>query len=413
MNRLAGIQLAMVIAMLGLLSFIPQTPGTITAPLAMFAALCAVAGLLALPTGIDRRLLPFYLTILLFSGYLVFNGLVALLNGIDGLSVLRSVAPFLFLGVGAVIGNSILVRHARVVMGAFLVSAVAHCVQGFVALTSAGLGVSEIVSGGYRLTYVFPDATLPYALIGTLLSGTVFSGRGTRVVFVVFFLTFVLLTKSKGMVLSLLAAWALVYWLVSAQGFIKRNRRPLYTALGLAGIVVGALNVGRIPLMERFQLLGTADDVTTFGRLQEIRNSFEVFKEHPILGAGSGYQFEHFDIAGSQRYQSRRYTHFSLLYALAIWGLAGAFLYVGVLYLTTVGPVLRLRKKVDTAQDKSMVLLACVLASALAGLHILSLTSASYKLIHVNFSAGLFSALLANVLLTLSPSPPPVPSEAS
>lgn len=414
MNRLPGIQVVLVVTMLVLLAFIRETPGSITPPLAVFVALCGVSTLMALPAGMDRRLLPFYLAILLFSGYLVVNGLIALLKGIDGMSVMRSVAPFLFLGIGALIGNSIRVRHARVVLGAFLLSAVVHCARGFVALASAGLGMSAIISGNYRLTYVFPDATLPYALIGAVLSVTVFSRRLTQIIFGTFFLTFVLLTKSKGMVLSLLAAWVLVYWLMSAQGLIRRKRRLAYASLGLAGIVIGAMNVDRIPLLERFQLVGTSEDVTTFGRLQEIQNASEVFKENPVLGAGSGYQFEHFDLlGGSPRYESRRYTHFSLMYALAIWGLVGASLYAFVLYVTTVSPVLRLRKQLDAVQDRSMLLRACVLTSALVGLHMVGLTSATYKLIHVNFAAGLFSALLAKLLLTLYSRPPSEPREAS
>jgi O-antigen ligase len=138
--------------------------------------------------------------------------------------------------------------------------------------------------------------------LGMLFSGAVEAERRPLYIFAVAMMGVALLmTNSRGGIVSLLA---LIFFLVVVTGFQKKTNAEenedaqtsrtrgavMRVGLGLAlvvALVLGALALGGEGALSRFTGTVSAEDPTT-GRAHFWKIALQVFRDHPVIGAGLG-----------------------------------------------------------------------------------------------------------------------------
>ena len=181
--------------------------------------------------------------------------------------------------------------------------------------------------------------------LGMLFSGAVETERRPLYLFAVALMgVALLLTNSRGGILSLLA---LIFFLVVVTGFQKQSKATdeeaqassargalLRVGLGLGlvvALVLGALALGGEGALSRFTGTVSAEDPTT-GRAHFWSIALQVFRDHPVIGAGLGsfgLMYTQYDTRnGLLRVEQ---VHNDYLQVLSDTGLIGAVL--GLLFI--------------------------------------------------------------------------------
>jgi hypothetical protein len=301
----------------------------------------------------------------------------------------RAVIPFLFLGAYLLLAPIRCETDARRLVNLLHLSAVVWAVK---ILIIVAPDIPAVVTGQIeRLTYLTLDLTLPYGLVGLVLS--IFNPdprwRRHRRLLVVLFLGLIIGTGYR--------MQAFIAVMVVAANAVRFRRRALATlAVGaLAGLVLinGASDSEFVDrYLARFRNLKTERESS---RVSELRYAWTNFLEAPVVGKGLGFQIPTEVTAGGNfefirteiRRESVGYMHNLVGYLLMDLGVTGTLAYLGMLALAA-----RTRwreRKAGGLSDLDFGLLVLVVA-----LLMFFCSSASFRLIQSNLLiAGLMAVL--------------------
>lgn len=217
----------------------------------------------------------------------------------------------------------------------------------------------RIISGGIRLTAIDVESIMPFPLVGLIL--VLFSpyiNKRLQLPLATFFLFINILVGYKAVIV--LSFLCFLIFFIKGRSFYWA---VIFTSLGVGAILIlMAFTPLGDYLNSRYASLGTGGETV---RLHEIKETFNVFSEKPIFGAGLGLKVD----APSSEELPRNYIHNILFYYLATTGIIGVLL-LSVLVLST----FYLNNNRYNYASLGIVLL---LASAL--------TAASFKLVQFNY----------------------------
>jgi len=272
-------------------------------------------------------------------------------------------------------------RALSKLVGGITILAVLAALQDFWMAVQLGYPASS----ADRLTYYAPASALPLSVLGVVIANSWATNRILRMSIITFLSFHILATQSKGLFICFIL-------LVPMHAAVTGLRRSLtFRGCIIATVCFIALPVAvwilfTYGFLDRFLLVGTAQDVTTFGRLYEIEQATTAFLANPVFGTGSGYIFHH--VHETLGFSERRYTHNSIFYFLAVSGVVGATLF----FVSCVYPMVLGRAKVlqepRSELGKGMAAAVCCLIV----IFIYGLVSASFKLIHINILMALLQA---------------------
>lgn len=218
-----------------------------------------------------------------FSLSILLSGPVALANNVSFSAWLRGLIPFLFLSVYFAIAPIRTEKDARFVLNTLHLAAVVWLVKIMVIVF---FHIDQIFSGIGRLTYLTMDLTLPYTLVGLVLS--LFNPEPRAVKWRgILTIAFLLIILGTGYRSQILLALAILFVYLYKQSLPKRI--ILVLVLSLTGALL-LLIMGETPfwqeLILRFQNISLEGELS---RTVEIEYALQQFAHSPILGNGLGY----------------------------------------------------------------------------------------------------------------------------
>ncbi|NLK07960.1 MAG: O-antigen ligase family protein [Firmicutes bacterium] len=142
-------------------------------------------------------------------------------------------------------------------------------------------------------------------------------------------------TYSRGSMVAVLAAALLIFALDIK--LVKRHWK-LIVALGLLVVVVISQSPG---LARRVSSITSAHDRSNIGRLQIYEVTWQMIKEHPLLGIGPGQYGNVYETYRPEGYLKARSPHNLYLFVLAGWGLVGFMLFFGWMANAVIYPLIK------------------------------------------------------------------------
>lgn len=215
---------------------------------------------------------------------ILLSGPVALANNVAFSEWLRGLIPFLFLSTYFALAPIRTENDARFVLNTLHLAAVVWLIK---IMAIVFINFDQILSGLGRLTYLTMDLTLPYSLIGLVLSLFNPDPRTVkwRGILTAAFLVIIIGSGYRSIIILALVI-LLIY--LYRQPLLKRITLVLLLSLLFTTLL---LFIGETPfwqdLMLRFQNLWQE---LSLSRAIEIRYALLQFARSPILGNGLGYQ---------------------------------------------------------------------------------------------------------------------------
>lgn len=362
-------------------------------------------GLLSVLLGFAALLIPRFPTaVLLGPGllllWMLLSGTANVLGGISVAQFARALIGFLFYFVFLAVAVYLRPSHISRLITAIWILCVAVSLRTIVLFVAGTGSATHLLSPGiYRATFFDPFSTLPFTVLGMICSMHLFRSGGLRLLFLIFFTYMGLLSQSKSIVLTLILAMAWNYDTFSGFG----GRGGLWPKIkiiliGLLVVIAVVFFADKIPGLNRFFLVGTTEDVTTLGRLGEIVNAWQAFKESPVIGKGLGHVFLHVSTLQDTfgMIEERNYTHNSIMFILATTGLPGLVFFLIAMFAPH-------RAAIRYGSSSAMIsthqrrLLSVYLAMSMV-IILLGVVTASYKLIHMNVLLGLIHGAIWSLL---------------